>query len=268
VGESIAVPLLIGAFGWTGFESLLEQGAIEFVLWKEDIVFLVNNIPGVDSIASMAYDTPVYVDPEQSIDAGLKWMPNPPAGRKRRKLIRRVSSLFQQIEKNSAADSLNVVRKSLGEGSLEHYGIPKIAGHADNLSPLQKRIVLKSAEDLVEYEFLLKNNMTSFSNYRYFSPFRSSAERFKTMNRTVEGFSSVSKIEGLPDLKALFDELHEPLKRMPEIRKTNNARLFREWLEKTAGETPDPDMVKAYLDAISERKASWTARPESCSRPS
>jgi hypothetical protein len=113
----------------------------------------VNNIPGVDGIASMAYDTPVYVDPEQSIDAGLKWMPNPPTGRKRRKLIRRVSSLFQQIEKNSAANSLNVVRKSLGEGSLEHYGIPKIAGHADNLSPLQKRIVLKSAEDLMEYEF-------------------------------------------------------------------------------------------------------------------
>jgi hypothetical protein len=81
------------------------------------------------------------------------------------------------------------------------------------------------------------------------------------MNRTVEGFSSVSKIEGLPDLKALFDELHEPLKRMPEIRKTNNARLFREWLEKTAGETPDPDMVKAYLDAISERKGVLDSAP-------
>jgi hypothetical protein len=157
--------------------------------------------------------------------------------------------------------AMGVVRKSLSDGGLEHYGIPKIVGNADNLTALQKRIVSKCAEDLMEYEFLIKNNMTSFSNYRYFSPFWSSAERFKTMNRTVNGFSTVSEIEGLPDLKGLFDELHEPLKRLPDIRRTANARHFRGWLEKTAGEVPDAEMTKAYLDAISERKGVLASTP-------
>jgi hypothetical protein len=117
-----------------------------------------------------------------------------------------------------------------------------------------KDILGKCADELVEYEFLLKNNMTSFSNYRYFSPFWASAERFQVMNRTVTGFSNISTIEGLPNLKVPFDEIDDPLKRVSAIRNTSNAKLFREWLEKTAGQSPDTEMVKAYLEAISERK--------------
>jgi hypothetical protein len=260
-GESIAIPVLIGLFGQKGFDSLIEQGAIEFVLWDEQIAFLIENIPGVDGMVSMTHNTPEYTDLEKSIETGLSWMRDAPKGRKRRQLIRRLVPLFRKTEENLAAASLKIVRDALKNGSLEHYGIPKVAGeHADNLTGVQKHIVAKCAEDLTEYEFLLKNNMTSFSNYRYFSPFWSSAERFQVMNRTVTGFSCVSKLEGLPDLKALFDELNDPLKRLSEIRKTTNARLFREWLEKTAGESPDPDMVKAYLEA-SERKGILDSAP-------
>ena len=188
-------------------------------------------------------------------------MRDAPQGRKRRQLVRRLVPLFRKTEENLAAASLKVVRDALKNGRLKHYGIPKVTGeHADDLTGIQKHIVAKCADDLTEYEFLLKNNMTSFSNYRYFSPFWSSAERFQIMNRTVTGFSCVSKLEPA-SLKALFDEINDPLKRLSEIRKTPNARLFREWLEETAGEFPDPDMVKAYLDAISERKGILDSAP-------
>jgi hypothetical protein len=97
-------------------------------------------------------------------------------------------------------------------------------------------IVSKCAEDLTEYEFLVKNNMTSFSNYRYFSPFWASAERFQIMNRSVTGFSSMSTPEGLPDLKTLFSEITNPLKRVSEIRTTRNARLSEnDWKRRLVG---------------------------------
>ncbi len=144
-----------------------------------------------------------------------------------------------------------MVREALTNGGLEHYGIPKIADkYADNLTALQKHIVSKSADDLTEYEFLLTHNMTSFSNYRYFSPFWATAKRFQIMNRTVTGFSAIAGIESLPDLKSLFGEINDPLKRLPRDQTYPNARLFRAWLEKTAGESPDSNMVKAYLEAI------------------
>ena len=215
-GESIAIPMLIGLFGQKGFDLLIEQGAIEFVLWNEHVGFLVKNVPGVDGMVSMAHNTPEYTDPEKSIETGLSWMRDAPQGRKRRQLgTPPRQPLFRKTEENLAAASLKVVRDALKNGRLEHYGIPKVTGeHADDLTGIQKHIVAKCADDLTEYEFLLKNNMTSFSNYRYFSPFWSSAERFQIMNRTVTGFSCVSKLEGLPDLKALFDEIDDTLKRL------------------------------------------------------
>jgi hypothetical protein len=215
---------------------------------------MVQNIPGVDGLVSMMHDAPLYVDPEQSLDAGFRWMNDQIIGRKRRKLIRKLAPLSQSTNKNIAQDAINIVRLSLRDGDLEHYGIPKIVNHADELTTPQKKIVAQCAEDLMEYDFLLKNNMTSFSNYRYFSPFWRSAERFKTMNRTVEGFSAIAETESFPDLKALFGEIRDPLRHLARLRQKGNARLFREWLATTAGQTPDGEMVKAYLDAISERK--------------
>jgi hypothetical protein len=254
-GESIPISLLIGALGRKGFDSLIEQEAIEFVLWNENVGFLVKNIPGVDAMVSMAHDTPEYVDPERSVDSGLKWAQGAPQGRERQQLIRRLVPLFRKTEANVAANSLKVVRDALKTGGLAVYGIPKITSeYADSLTDEQKKVVGKCADDLTEYEFLLKHNMTSFSSYQYFSPFWASAERFRLMNQTVAGFSSVANLEGLPDLKVLFEEIKDPLKRLPDIRQTANARFFRDWLEKTAGESPDTDMVKGYLDAISERK--------------
>jgi hypothetical protein len=50
------------------------------------------------------------------------------------------------------------------------------------------------------------------------------------MNRTMAGFSSISTLERVPDLKALFHEIDEPLKKVAELRKTPNAVRFREWL--------------------------------------
>jgi hypothetical protein len=252
-GESLPLAALIGLLGQQGFDSLLEQGAIEFVLWNQGIVHTVTNIPGLHAIGTMTYSTPEYNDPERSIDAGLDRMRNAPTGRKRRRLVRHLVPLFRTPPENLSEASVKAVNLSLQSGGLEPFGIPKVTGHADNLTAAQKYIVNKSAQDFAEYEFLLKNNITSFSDYRYFGPFWASAERFQTMNRTVAGFSAISEVEKVPDLKAIFHQIGEPLKRVSELRKTRNAVRFRTWLESTAGESPAPDMVRAYLDAISNR---------------
>jgi hypothetical protein len=260
-GEAIPLAVLIGMFGQKTFDALVEQGAFEFTLWTQEVMYLVKNIPGIDALASGNFNTPEYGDPERSIETGLAWARNAPTGRKRRQLVRRLLPLFRITENNLAENALKIIRESLRNGGLEPYGIPKVSGHADSLNDVQKRLIAKCGQDFAEYDFLMRNGMTSFSDYRYFSPFWSSAERFRTMNRTISGFSSMSKLEGVPDLKALFAELKSPLQRLPKIRKTANARNFRTWLEETAGQSPDTDMVKAYLDSISERRGMLDSTP-------
>jgi hypothetical protein len=139
-------------------------------------------------------------------------------------------------------------------GGLEHYGLPKVTSlHADNMSASEKTIAAQCADQFAEYKYILDHGMTSFANYKYYSPFWASASRFQTMNRSVEGFSRIATLDGIPDLKALYDQIPAPFARLPKLRQTRNARFFRGWLERTAGESPDVDMVKSYLDAIAER---------------
>ncbi len=253
-GEAILIAFLMNSFGQKGFEKLIEEGAFEFVLWTQGIVYLVNNVDGIDCFGSMNHSAPAYVDPEKSIETGLSHLRNAPTGRKRRQLIRRLIPLFRKTEDDLAATSLTIIRHSLSNGGLEPYGVPRVIGHADNLNDLQKHLVTKCAQDLTEYNFLLRNGMTSFSEYKYFSTFWATAERFSTMNKTVEGFSSISRIEGVPDLKELYYDTERPLERVPYLRNSSSSQRFREWLEKTAGQSPGPDMIRSYLDAITERK--------------
>jgi hypothetical protein len=151
---------------------------------------------------------------------------------------------------------VSIVNQSLRAGGLEHYGIPRVLGNVDGLDTNQKETAHRCAVEFSEYDFLVRNEMTSFSEYKYFSPFWATTQRFQTMNRTVTGFSTIAQIEGVPDLKALCGEIERPLERVSKLRRKRSAIHFCEWLEKTAGESPDGDMVRAYLDNISERTES------------
>ena len=253
-GESIPIPVLIGALGQKGFDELLEQNAFEFVIWAQRAGFVVKNIPGLDGLVAIG-QPPELIDPEKSIDAGLRWMPTaPPPGRQRRRFIRRLLPYFRVTDKEIAQSSLNLVRTAMRAGGLEHYGVPKIAGHADSLQDPEKRIAAKCADDFAEYNYILSNGMTSFSDYKYYSPFWASASRFQTMNRSLDGFSRIATIEGLPDLKTVYTQIRDPFAKIPRLRQTRNATFFRRWLEQTSGASPDIDVVKSYLDAIAERK--------------
>jgi hypothetical protein len=252
--ESIPVPFLIGVLGQKGFDALLEQNAFEFIIWAQRAGTMVQNIPGLDGLVAIG-QPPELLDPEKSIDAGLQWMPTaPPPGRPRRRFIRRLLPYFRVTDKEIGLGSLNVVRTAMKAGGLEHYGLPKVTAlHADNMSASEKTIAAQCADQFAEYKYILDHGMTSFANYKYYSPFWDSASRFQTMNRSVEGFSRIATLDGLPDLKALFDQIPAPFAKLPHLRQTRNARFFRNWLEKTAGESPDVDMVKSYLDALAER---------------
>jgi hypothetical protein len=69
--ESIPVPVLIGALGQKGFDALLEQNALEFIIWTQRAGSVVQNIAGIDGLVAIG-QPPELLDPEKSIDAGLR----------------------------------------------------------------------------------------------------------------------------------------------------------------------------------------------------
>jgi hypothetical protein len=86
-GENIPLAFLINILGDKAFEALVEQGAIQFVLWTPNVVYMKTEIPGVHPIASGNLNSPAHSDPETSIELGLNWMKDKASARLKRHLV-------------------------------------------------------------------------------------------------------------------------------------------------------------------------------------
>jgi hypothetical protein len=89
-GENIPLAFLINVLGEKTFEALLEQGAVKFVLWTPNVVYMKTEIPGIHPIASGNLNSSAHSDPEASIELGLNWMKNKPSARSKRHLVKKI----------------------------------------------------------------------------------------------------------------------------------------------------------------------------------
>lgn len=71
-GENIPLTLLINTFGLKTVEALLEQEAINFVLWTSGVTYSVSDTPCVYPLQSLRYSSSVHTDPEESIISGFR----------------------------------------------------------------------------------------------------------------------------------------------------------------------------------------------------
>jgi hypothetical protein len=77
-GENVVLCRLIDAFGVAGVERLLEEKAIEFVLWRPLILRWQEPKEGVFPIVAGGLNDPAHTDPRASADLGLKgWCKEP-----------------------------------------------------------------------------------------------------------------------------------------------------------------------------------------------
>ncbi|WP_158920945.1 hypothetical protein [Acidisphaera sp. S103] len=259
-GESVVIPILMRAIlGERSFDALIEQGAIHFVLWRPTVVYLQKNIPGVNALAHGNLSTPAHSDPKASIDLGLKFLNPPLDAKKAKKLAKKLLRLYTLPDKKLPEQAVRGVNDAAQCGLLDGYGIKN--RKLDEFSLAEKVTLSRCAEDFLEYQYLTQQGMTSFSEYKFFSPFWESIERFRTVRDIGKGFGELSKIENVPNLRELFRQLPDPLGQLPKLRSTSNAVKFREWLETTAGESASPDFPKEYINSVTERKGLFETAP-------
>ena len=75
-GENVIVPVLIDFFGVAGVEQLLEEEAIDFVLWRELITAMVDDVPGIHPLQSAVLNNDEHCDPMASAELGMTWNGN------------------------------------------------------------------------------------------------------------------------------------------------------------------------------------------------
>jgi hypothetical protein len=91
---------------------------------------------------------------------------------------------------------MNVAKSAFAPGRLEHYELSPKTKALDALSTEDKMTLTKCGEDIIEYKSVLESGMTSFSEYKYYSPFLDTAEKFRTLPLMQTGFRQIAAIEG------------------------------------------------------------------------
>lgn len=253
-GENLLIPILLKHLGTKGFYALVEEEAIGFALWTPTIVYMKDNIPGVETLGSGNLNSAPHADPEKSIETGLSWLVDPLTVKQKKNIIKKVLPLYVIPDATLAAKSVNVVKASFNSGRLSHYGLNPETKKLDNLSTDDKKILARCGDDILEYNFLVGNGLTSFSEYKYFSPFWDTIERFRVAHKMQEDFARIATIEGFPQLKSLFEQLDNPLQKLPYLRQNRHSVKFRSWLENTSAQSVSQDVVKSYIDSVTEKK--------------
>ena len=122
----------------------------------------------------------------------------------------------------------------------------------DNLTLPERALLAKCANGLLEYQYLISEQMTALSSFEYFSQFSDSLQHIETSGKTLQAFGELANLENMPHLKALFPALNGGLAQVPKLRDKRSVRKFREWLSTTT--VGNKSVTEEYIAAISEAK--------------
>ena len=253
-GENIPLAYLLNAFGERTFEALLEQEAIQFVLWTPTVVYMKTDVPGIHPIASGNLDSPAHSNPETSVELGLNWMRNKPSAGVKRRLVKKIIPHYLLPDKELAAQAVDITKSAFNSNKLISFGLSPLMRPLENLPEKERRILCDCATELLEYSFLIEQEMSSYSKQRYFELFSGSARKIREAGQMRLNFNELAKLEDFPDLKSLYPRLENGLQQLPKLRDKRSTRNFRAWLSETTGNEFSCDIAREYVEAIANAK--------------
>lgn len=253
-GENIPLSILINMFGVNGLESLLEQEAINFLFCKPEVMYNVDDVPGILPLQSGGYYTSkAHCDPEESVALGLNWLRNPLHDKQKKRLIKKVISAYR------------IPNEDISKNSVQ-FGID---GYNNNLFSELGLSCEKNIYDLNRYErsklchFANEcNKLAVISEFKYdtLDAFdiskicKKEVQNLKKATHIEENTDKLFRVENLPDFKEMIKDGVITYKEIPVLRSTNNSIKFRKWIDGLSEETCDLDVVKEYLSSIENTK--------------
>lgn len=256
-GENILIPFMIGLFGQKGFENLIEQGAIKFLLQTTTIVHPVEPIKGiVPLMTSSGFTTEVHSDPEASINEGLSRSTFNLNRKYRRNIKRKLVKVYNVHPKDLHIKVVDDIKQKYENNQFATLSLPNIK----SLTDFNKQEIEKLATITNDYF-----DLAILSNFRYSSlahpsiitlnnnqfSFLKKADLIRTYNDKIFQF------EKIPNFLQLIKDGKIDLKVIPEFRKQKNSVKFRAWINSLTDKDFNEFDVSDYLDVIDNDKNFW-----------
>ncbi|SDG12735.1 hypothetical protein [Pseudomonas abietaniphila] len=249
-GENIPLAYLIGTMGERAFEELIEQDALGFVLWKPLVTHFVDKIEGLDPLSYGNTSSPAHSDPEQSLELGLQWLKKPLKRSKRRAFVRKLRDKYQITDDELPQQAVGLAVSAYSSGRLDVYGFDsKQVAYRDIPHHLIGGLA-KHADSILEYIYLLDNQLSSVSKVEYHDYLTTSSNRFNAASSAMNNFCRIAEYENIPDLKSMYHNSVDPFAKLVKIRNKGYAKKFRSWLSDLSDEVDSEEVLRAYYEAI------------------
>jgi hypothetical protein len=241
-GENIPLAALVQILGATVVEELLHDGDLEFILWRDYVATVQTPIEGLIPFVPGNFTNPENSDPEASTSKGLLSASSlNDAGRKR--LTKLAMARTTITDANGAKQAWQALVDLHKRGDLESYGVPADIPLSE-IRPEQKARLglelasLHHAAELVERELDLHEAPQTWDALLLL------ARDVNSSPQVSRSASEILREENAPSVGELVAQKLITSREVLELRRSSEARAFREWL----WTRPDPANHAAVLD--------------------
>ena len=258
-GPNVICPLMYEFMGPKALEELIEQSAISFVVWQP--VPMLSHKDGkvaATFTGSIGDGKGSEFDIERIVDNGLQIHPTDMSRSYRRQLTRKLLNVHFLLNQELPASAWSLTEEALKLGELSDLGLPPRATSI-GLSVSEGELLLKAAESLLHYRYVIENGMVSQNSAGVFDLFQIGLRNLQERQSPIEKYVTIAQFENFPNLRSLLGEIESPFTRIARFRQTHTARRFREWLSAASGS--DLELVREYVNACAQRKRLFESTP-------
>lgn len=253
-GENIPLSILIANFGLRNFEELLEQDAINFLLWSNDISYAVDDIPGLHPLQSMSFSSSVHTDPEESIYYGMKFMLNPLPRKIRRDLIRKVSKNYIVPPNQLAVDSVKFGHEGYQNNLFDEFGLTNYK-ELNKLNREERKLLCNLATQCYNLTLLSNYQLGTYNSPELLKLNRAEFNQLKNVNAIENVVDTIFNFEKVPSFSEMIKNGIIDIKDVPKMRENKSARKFRKWIESISDNNDRDEIIREYMNAIINSKS-------------
>lgn len=251
-GENIPLAAMIGHFGLGTVYELLEQDALEFVLWTPVVTYNVDPIEGLHPLQSGRQSSAAHSDPLESAETGLEWMKEPLATKERKKLALLAADRYKLPSDKVAGDSAELVLDAYSQGLLSPLGMPATK-ELDRLTRDERARLANIADSVLESLVLADMGYSSTDSPDVTAIVQGELTNLAAADVITDYMNQLCAIENVPDIHRLAMTGVISPGEVVELRNSRHAVKLRGWLNERYEQGTVPEEIsRAYLDEITD----------------
>lgn len=254
-GENVVLAHLITALGLKTVEQLLEEKALEFILWDQIVTFM--DAPelleqGLHPLQSGVMHSGHNIYPLESAETGLKWAYPKLSRSERRRIARLAAKCTILPRKNISHEAVRLITRAYEGNDLAPLGFP-----ADrpmhHLRGEQLRQLANLSEQALEVAALVDKSLDLYQDENTWNAYRQLFASIPSHGQVIKTAETVLSLERIPSIPSLLLGGIINFQDLPKIRNLKETQEFRQWLWSQDAVTDTEAVSQAYLAAMSPR---------------